>query len=52
MPLVVAQEILGHASASTTAIYVKAKERRIAQAAEKYFSRKREGKPRDEIREV
>ena len=40
MPLVVAQDILGHASASTTAIYVKAKEKRIAEAAEDYYSRK------------
>lgn len=37
MPIVVAQEILGHASASTTAIYVKAKEKRIAEEAKKYF---------------
>lgn len=37
MPIVVAQEILGHATASTTAIYVKAKEKRIAQEAQKYF---------------
>jgi integrase len=43
MPIVVAQEILGHASASTTAIYVKAKERRIAEAASKYFSKKSSG---------
>ncbi|WP_449405777.1 hypothetical protein [Massilia phosphatilytica] len=34
MPLVVAQDILGHASASTTSIYVKAKEKRIAEAAD------------------
>lgn len=40
MPLVVAQDILGHASASTTAIYVKAKEKRIAEAAEDYYSKK------------
>jgi len=40
MPLQVAQDILGHASASTTAIYVKAKEKRIAEAAEDYYSRK------------
>lgn len=40
MPLVVAQDILGHASATTTAIYVKAKEKRIAEAAEDYYSRK------------
>jgi integrase len=38
MPIVVAQDILGHASASTTAIYVKAKEKRIAEAAENYYS--------------
>jgi len=37
MPIVVAQEILGHASASTTAIYVKAKEKRIVEAAEQYY---------------
>jgi integrase len=41
MPLVVVQEILGHKSASTTSIYVKAKEKRIAEAAEDYYSRKR-----------
>lgn len=41
MPIVVAQDILGHASASTTAIYVKAKEKRIAEAAEQYYTRKR-----------
>lgn len=40
MPIVVTQDILGHASASTTAIYVKAKERRIAEAAEKYYAGK------------
>lgn len=40
MPLQVAQDILGHASASTTAIYVKAKEKRIAEAAEDYYSKK------------
>jgi len=39
----VAQDILGHASASTTAIYVKAKEKRIAEAAEQYYTRKRIG---------
>lgn len=38
MPLVVAQDILGHASATTTAIYVKAREKRIADEAEKYFA--------------
>ena len=38
MPIVVAQEILGHASASTTAIYVKAREKRIVEAAERYYS--------------
>jgi site-specific recombinase XerD len=38
MPIVVAQEILGHASASTTAIYVKAREKRIAEAAENYYA--------------
>lgn len=38
MPIVVAQEILGHASASTTAIYVKAREKRIAEAAELYYA--------------
>jgi len=40
MPIVVAQDILGHASASTTSIYVKAKDKRIAEAAEKYFNNK------------
>lgn len=40
MPLVVVQEILGHKSASTTSIYVKAKERRIAKAAQEYYSKK------------
>lgn len=39
MPIVVAQEILGHASASTTAIYVKAREKRIVEAAELYYAR-------------
>jgi site-specific recombinase XerD len=38
MPIVVAQEILGHASASTTAIYVKAREKRIVEAAELYYA--------------
>lgn len=38
MPIVVAQDILGHASASTTAIYVKAKTKRIAQEAGRYYS--------------
>jgi site-specific recombinase XerD len=40
MPIVVAQDILGHASASTTSIYVKAKDKRITEAAEKYFNNK------------
>lgn len=40
MPLVVVQEILGHKSAATTSIYVKAKERRIAEAAEDYYAKK------------
>lgn len=44
MPVVVVQEILGHKSASTTSIYVKAKEKRIAEAAEDYYSRKSTGK--------
>ena len=39
MPIVVAQEILGHASASTTSIYVKAKDKRIAEAAERYYAK-------------
>lgn len=38
MPIVVAQDILGHASASTTAIYVKAKTKRIAQEAGRYYA--------------
>lgn len=38
MPIVVAQDILGHASASTTAIYVKAKQQRIAEAAGRYYA--------------
>ena len=38
MPIVVAQEILGHASASTTAIYVRAREKRIVEAAERYYA--------------
>jgi len=40
MPIIVAQDILGHVSASTTSIYVKAKEKRIAEAAKKYFDKK------------
>jgi integrase len=44
MPIVVAQDILGHASASTTSIYVKAKEKRIAEAAEIYYSKKTQPK--------
>lgn len=39
MPIVVAQDILGHASASTTSIYVKAKDKRIAEAAERYYAK-------------
>jgi len=38
MPIVVAQDILGHASASTTAIYVKAKQKRKAEAAGRYYA--------------
>jgi integrase len=38
MPIVVAQDILGHASSTTTAIYVKAREKRIAEEAEKYYA--------------
>ncbi|KQQ96149.1 hypothetical protein ASF77_21840 [Massilia sp. Leaf139] len=45
MPIVVAQDILGHASASTTAIYVKAKDKRIAEAAKQYYAGKRGGMP-------
>lgn len=37
VPLFVVQEILGHASASTTALYVRAKEKRIAEAAAKLY---------------
>lgn len=36
--IVVAQDILGHASASMTSIYVEAKEKRIAEAAEQYYA--------------
>lgn len=45
MPIVVAQEILGHASASTTAIYVKAREKRIVEAAELYFAQEEKAGP-------
>lgn len=45
MPIVVAQEILGHASASTTAIYVKAREKRIVEAAELYYAQEESGGP-------
>ena len=38
MPIVVAQDILGHASATTTAIYVKAREKRVVEAAELYYA--------------
>jgi len=37
MPLELAQEILGHASVSTTRVYVRAREKRIALAAAQYF---------------
>jgi integrase len=37
MPLELAQEILGHASVTTTRIYVRAREKRIAAAAGEYF---------------
>lgn len=40
MPLDVVQGILGHASAATTAIYVRAKEKRSQEAAEKYYAAK------------
>ncbi|MDY0977723.1 site-specific integrase [Massilia sp. CFBP9012] len=40
LPIVVAQDILGHASASTTSIYVKAKEKRITEASEDYYERR------------
>ena len=45
MPIVVAQEILGHASASTTAIYVKAREKRIVEEAEMYYAQEKSGSP-------
>lgn len=45
MPIVVAQEILGHASVSTTAIYVKAREKRIVEAAELYYAQKEKAGP-------
>jgi len=44
MPIVVVQDVLGHASASTTSIYVKSKEKRIAEAAELYFSKNTKSK--------
>lgn len=40
MLIVVAKDIIGHASASTTSIYVKAKDERIAEAAEQYYAKK------------
>ncbi|MFC3461516.1 hypothetical protein [Massilia haematophila] len=39
MPIVVAKDILGHASASTTSIYIKVKDERIAEAAEQYYAK-------------
>lgn len=43
MPIVVVQDVLGHASAATTSIYVKAKEKRIAEAAERYYGKQSDG---------
>ena len=40
MALDVVQGILGHASAATTAIYVRAKEKRQQEEAEKYYANK------------
>jgi len=37
MQIVVVQEILGHASSSTTAIYARAREKRIAEAAANFY---------------
>jgi hypothetical protein len=37
IPLELAQEILDHASVTTTRIYVRAREKRIAAAAGEYF---------------
>ncbi len=42
MPLDVAQSILGHVSAATTSIYVRAKDKRIAEEAAKYFKQQSE----------
>ncbi len=39
MPLEVVQSILGHASLNTTSIYVRTKEKRMAEEASKYFGR-------------
>lgn len=38
MPLPVIQEIMDHTDSATTSIYVKAREKRIAQAAAKYYA--------------
>ncbi len=42
MPQDVVQLILGHASGTTTSIYVRAKEKRVAEEASKYFGRGKE----------
>lgn len=47
MPIVVAQEILEHASASTTSIYVKAKDKHIPEAAEQYNAKKKYSRSTD-----
>lgn len=45
--LYVVQEILGHASADTTAVYVRAREKRLAQAAKLLYERGTGGVPSD-----
>lgn len=43
MPLDVVQHILGHASSTTTGIYVKTKEKRMVGAAAKFFNKTKDG---------
>jgi integrase len=44
MPIDVVQTILGHASLQTTSIYVRAEQRRVLEAAARYYADERDGR--------
>ena len=44
MPIDVVQTILGHASLQTTSIYVRAEQRRVLEAAARYYADEQDGR--------